>query len=88
MILPTIDLSTIHVHCGDAKVSTGIRRGANLAPAIFWAVNLISGHPALIICYALSDELAEIFVVLGARAIFEIQSLFEISARSSVYERC
>jgi hypothetical protein len=55
VVLPTINLLAVHVNSSDTEVATGICRDVNLAPAIFRAVNLVSGHPALVIRYALSN---------------------------------
>ena len=88
MVLPTIDILTVHVDGGDAKISTGLGWGLDPAPAIFWTINLVCGHPSLVVLYALTDQTAEVLVVWVTWPIFAVQSLLKVTAGSAGYRCC
>ena len=81
MILTGVFLLAVHPYRGDAHVPGLFTRQSYLGSSILRAVHVDSRAPAFIVLDALSNILAEVFVVRIARAILLIQGLFEIVTR-------
>ena len=78
VVLTRVHVFAVHVHGRDAEEAVLRRRKRNLAPAVSVAIELGFGDPAFL--ETCEDILAKVFVVWATRAVFGIQTPFQILA--------